>query len=192
MVNVVIFASGSGSNAEKIMERFKEHDTVKVQAVFANSAKAGVLDRATRFGIPTYVFNRTAFYETDEVLNQLEKFETDLVVLAGFLWLVPENLLGEKFDIVNIHPGLLPKFGGPGMYGMNVHRAVKAANEKKSGMTIHFVNNEYDKGEIIFQASCDLEPEDSPEKIAERVLELEHKYYPQVIEDLALKRIKNK
>lgn len=184
MIKITIFASGSGSNAESIMDYFQNHTNVQVIAIFTNNPKAGVLERANRFAIPTFIFNRHEFFETNDVLDKLHELKTDIIALAGFLWFVPENI-SSAFTTVNIHPALLPKYGGKGMHGMNVHRAVKAAGEKKSGMTIHYVNNRYDEGEIIFQESVDILPSDSPEDIAAKVLTLEHKNYPIVLEKLA-------
>ena len=185
---IAVFASGNGTNAQKIFEYFQQHEQVAVSLLCCNKSGAPVLDRATKFGIPTLVFNRKQFYESSLVVEQLMSAEIDLVVLAGFMWLVPENLV-KAFEgrLLNIHPALLPKYGGKGMYGMHVHQAVKAAGEKESGITIHQVNSRYDEGDIIAQFSCPLDPTDSPEDIAKKVQYLEHENYPKVIENLVLK-----
>ncbi|MDH5381567.1 MAG: phosphoribosylglycinamide formyltransferase [Cyclobacteriaceae bacterium] len=190
MVNIVIFASGSGSNAGKIMDHFKGHPVVKIVAVLTNNPKAGVIERAKQRNTEVLVFDRNDFYNSTKVADFLEEKNIDIVVLAGFLWLVPAQMLGRKYDIINIHPALLPKYGGAGMYGKYVHEAVKENNENFSGITIHYVNKEYDRGEIIFQKQCELASSDTPLEIAAKVLVLEHQYYPRVIEDLAVKRNK--
>ena len=143
-------------------------------------------------GIKTHVFNRTSFYQTEELIDDIKSYEIDFIILAGFMWLVPDYLV-KAFDqrIVNIHPALLPKFGGKGMYGAFVHKAVKIAGETKTGITIHWVNDKYDEGDIIFQADCPIEPNDSVEKIAEKVQQLEYKHYPLVIESVLKKSYKN-
>jgi len=188
MKNIAIFASGGGSNAQKIMEHFENCSFAQVSLIISNKSKAGVLEKALIRNLPTLVLNREEFYKTENILKKLNTYNIDFVVLAGFLWLVPTYLVkAYKGRIVNIHPALLPKYGGKGMYGMNVHRAVHAAKEEETGPTIHFVNEHYDEGGIIFQAKCSIQPTDSPENIAKKVLALEHKYYPQVIEKVILK-----
>jgi phosphoribosylglycinamide formyltransferase-1 len=185
---IAIFASGSGTNAERIMFHFKDHESATVSLVLSNKKDAKVLERAAKFGVPTRIFSRQEFYETDLVLNHLLDMEINFIVLAGFLWLVPENLLKAFPDrIINIHPALLPKFGGKGMYGSRVHEAVLEAGEKESGITIHYVNPKYDEGQIIFQAKCKVEPGDNAESLASKVHELEYKYFPKVIENLIIK-----
>lgn len=185
MKRISIFASGSGSNAENIVRYFSGSDEVECALILSNRPDAKVLDRAKRLGVPSMVFNRHEFYHSDIILERLLETGTDLIVLAGFLWLVPENLLRTfKNRIINIHPALLPKYGGKGMYGMKVHEAVKKSGDKVSGITIHFVNERYDEGEIIFQAECPVEQGDTPGIIAEKVHELEYGYYPKVIEKL--------
>ncbi len=184
MKTIAIFASGRGSNALKIIEYFREHKQGQVGLVVSNKADAGVLTIARQHGISTLVINRDEFYhKSDDILKKLAIYKVDFIVLAGFLWLIPEYLT-QAFErrIVNIHPALLPKFGGKGMYGIHVHRAVKAANEKESGITIHYVNTQYDEGEIIFQASCAVHPDDEPSDIAAKVLLLEHRHFAPVIE----------
>ena len=188
MKNIAIFATGGGSNALKIMEHFEDSNLAQVSLIISNKAKAGVLEKAADRNVPTLILNREEFYKTEHILQKLDTYSIDFVVLAGFLWLVPTYLVkAYKNRIVNIHPALLPKFGGKGMYGMNVHRAVHAAQEKESGPTIHFVNEHYDEGGIIFQAKCSIQPTDSPEDIAKKVLALEHKYYPEVIQKVIQK-----
>lgn len=185
---IAIFASGSGSNAQKIMEYFKNHDLAEVTLVLSNNPDAYVLQRADNFEIPTHVFNRKVFYQSDEVVKLLQKLNIDLVVLAGFLWLVPQNLL-EAFPrkIINIHPALLPNYGGKGMYGDHIHRAVLAAREKESGISIHFVNENFDEGEMIQQFRFKIEPNDQLENIQFKIQQLEHQHYPKVIEGLVKK-----
>ncbi len=185
---IAIFASGSGSNAQKIMEHFKYSDSAEVALVLSNNPEAYVLQRADNFEIPTHVFDKHDFYQTDEIVNLLKRLDIDLVVLAGFLWLVPENLLkGFPNKIINIHPALLPKFGGKGMYGDRVHKAVIEAGEEEHGITIHFVNENFDEGEIIHQAKFKVEPGHSLETIKFNGQQLEHLHYPKVIENLLKK-----
>jgi phosphoribosylglycinamide formyltransferase 1 len=146
-----------------------------------------VLERASRLGVPSHVFNRNDFYQTNEVLQVLEDHRISFIVLAGFLWLMPANLVQAFPDrIVNIHPALLPRYGGKGMYGMKVHEAIVQAGEKESGITIHYVNEHYDEGQIVFQATCAVSPDDSPEEVAHKVQALEHQYFPPVIERVIL------
>ncbi|SFT04586.1 phosphoribosylglycinamide formyltransferase [Sphingobacterium wenxiniae] len=185
---IAIFASGSGSNAQKIMEHFKYSSLAEVALVLSNNPEAYVLQRADNFEVPSHVFDRHAFYDTDEVVDILKRLDIDLVVLAGFLWLVPENLL-KAFPnkIINIHPALLPKFGGKGMYGDRVHKAVLEAGEEEHGITIHFVNERFDEGEVIHQAKFKVEPEDTLEIIKFKGQQLEHQYFPKVIENLLRK-----
>lgn len=186
--NLAVFASGSGSNAENIARYFSNHPEIKVSAIFTNNKNAYVIERAKSLGIPFYIFDRKTFYESDEILNNLKRHDIDLIVLAGFLWLVPSNLLQNyPGQIVNIHPALLPKYGGKGMYGSRVHQAVIDAGELQSGITIHYVNDRYDEGRVIFQTACDIVPGDTPESVAEKVHKLEYRHYPKVIEDLLMK-----
>ncbi|MDA3880615.1 MAG: phosphoribosylglycinamide formyltransferase [Prolixibacteraceae bacterium] len=185
MKKIAIFASGSGSNAENIVRYFKDSEHLNIECIYSNKPDAFVLKRAKKFNIPTMVFNRDDFYKTDVVLNDLKKRHIDYIVLAGFLWLVPANLT-ENFTIINIHPALLPKYGGKGMYGDKVHKAVIENNEKKSGITIHYVNDKYDDGQIIFQAECDISSDDTPETVAQKVHGLEYEHFPGVIEKLIL------
>ncbi|MBK1440356.1 phosphoribosylglycinamide formyltransferase [Parapedobacter sp. ISTM3] len=185
---IAIFASGSGSNAQKIMEHFKYHDQAEVSLVLSNNPDAYVLQRADNFEVPTHIFDRHAFYETDEIVNLLDKLKIDLIVLAGFLWLVPQNLLRHYPNkIINIHPALLPAYGGKGMYGDRVHQAILDANEEESGITIHFVNENFDEGEIIYQARFRIDPGDSLEVVKFKGQQLEHLHYPKIIENLLKK-----
>ncbi len=183
MKNIAILASGSGSNAQNIVEYFKGNDHVSINAILTNKKDAFVLERAEKLNVPSYIFNRISFYDTDEVLDILNDKKTDLIVLAGFLWLIPENIL-KKYNnkILNIHPALLPKYGGKGMYGMNVHKAVKDNKEKETGITIHVVNENYDEGDVVFQAKCEVINEDTPETIAEKIHKLEYEHFPKQIE----------
>ena len=188
MQRIAIFASGSGSNARKIMEHFAHSEVAQVALVVSNRRKAGVLEIADEHGIDRAVVSRSAFNDA-QFLQSLAQQKIDFIVLAGFLWLIPTYLV-QAFErrMVNIHPALLPQYGGAGMYGMNVHRAVKAADEKQSGITIHYVNEHYDEGQIIFQATCDLTPEDTPETIQQKVLKLEHQHFAPVIEELLMSK----
>lgn len=184
MKKIAIFASGSGTNAQNIIEHFANNSDIQVCRIYSNNEDAYVLTRAKNFDIPTFTFNKNDFYKTDKVLNQLKNDKTDLIVLAGFLWLIPLNIL-KKYPnkIINIHPALLPKYGGKGMYGSFVHEAVINANEKESGISIHFVNEKYDDGKIIFQAKCKIEENDTPESLAAKIHALEYEHFPQVIEE---------
>lgn len=184
-VRVAIFASGTGSNARKLIEYFSHRKEVEICLVISNKKEAPVLEMATSFGIPCQVINRTYFYDTNQLLNVLSSYGVSFIVLAGFLWKIPEYLV-EAFEhrIINIHPALLPAYGGKGMYGMHVHQAVWEAKETQSGITIHFVNPRYDEGTIIFQASCDIEPSDTPSDIAHKVQVLEHRFFPEVVDAL--------
>ncbi len=185
MQHLAIFASGGGSNARKIIEYFKASPEVRVALVVSNKKTAPVLGMAAEHGIPTLVIDRTMFYETEDLLDILAQHRIDFIALAGFLWLIPPYLVGAyKGRMVNIHPALLPKYGGKGMYGHHVHEAVKAAGETETGLTIHYVNAEYDEGAVIFQARCPVDPADTPETIAAKVLALEHRHYPEVLAGL--------
>lgn len=185
MKKIAIFASGSGTNAQRIIEYFAEKGGAEVVVILSNKPDAYVLERARKFGILSVVFNRDEFYKTDKILKTLQDLDVDLVVLAGFLWLVPVNLLKAYPNrIVNIHPALLPNYGGKGMYGENVHKAVIANGEKESGITIHYVNENYDEGNAIFQERCTIEPVDTPESLASKIHLLEYKYFPVVLEQI--------
>ncbi|MHC1730480.1 MAG: phosphoribosylglycinamide formyltransferase [Bacteroidales bacterium] len=185
MKHISILASGNGTNAENIIRYFSNDKNAKVTLVLSNKPQAKVLERAAALGVDAFFFDRTQFYETGEVLMMLRRRETDLVVLAGFLWLVPVDVI-EAFRgrIVNIHPALLPRFGGRGMYGERVHLAVLEAGCAESGITIHYVNEMYDSGDIIFQAKCPVLPGDDADALAQRVHALEYEHYPRVIGEI--------
>lgn len=185
MKRIAIFASGSGTNAQKIIEYFSTSKEIVVDSLWSNNENAYALIRAEKLGIETFTFESDEFYRSNEILDRLYDHRIDMIVLAGFLWLVPRNLT-ELFTVINIHPALLPKYGGKGMYGANVHKAVLASKDKESGITIHQVNQDYDKGKIIFQATCPIISGDTPEKLAARIHELEHQHYPRVIEEVLL------
>ena len=181
--NIAVFASGSGTNAQRITEYFSDHPEISVSMILSNKPDAYVLVRAKKLMIPSVVFDRHTFYETSEISGLLKKNKIDLIVLAGFLWLIPEDLIQAfRGRIINIHPALLPKYGGKGMYGSRVHEAVIQSRDKESGITIHFVNEKYDEGNIIFQAKCEVLPDDTPDTLAQRIHQLEYKHYPEVIE----------
>jgi phosphoribosylglycinamide formyltransferase-1 len=182
---LAIFASGTGSNAEKIIDYFQDRSDVEVAIVLSNKEDAKVLNMAEGNGIETMVFNRQEFLEDNTVLEKLAQFPIEMVILAGFLWKVPDNLL-EAYEnrVLNIHPSLLPKFGGKGMYGQHVHQAVIDAGEKESGITIHYVNEHYDEGGIVFQGKCEVLPDDTAQSLARRVLKLEHQHFPIVVDQL--------
>lgn len=184
MNKIVIFASGSGTNAENIIQYFETKDVATISAVFTNNPIAKVIERAKNFHIPTEIFSKAELFES-KVLQKLSAIQPDLIVLAGFLLKLPEDII-EAYPnkIINIHPALLPKYGGKGMYGMNVHKAVVENKEKETGITIHFVNENYDEGNIIFQKKVALLISDTPEVVAEKIHELEQKYFPGVIEKL--------
>jgi len=185
MKHIAIFASGSGSNAENIARYFEKSGIARVSLILCNNPKAGVLARAEKLNIPSKVFSRHDFYETDTILQWLRDAKTDLVVLAGFLWLVPKSLIAAyPGKIINIHPALLPGVGGKGMYGMKVHETVIQNGATRSGITIHFVNAEFDEGEILFKAECAIEPGDTPETLAAKIHALEYAHFPSVIEKL--------
>lgn len=184
---IAIFASGSGTNAENIATYFAGRNDINVSYILSNKSDAFVLERAKKLGIPTLVFNRQEFYETNHILRFLKRESISWIILAGFLWLIPEYLIdGYPGRIINIHPALLPKYGGKGMYGGKVHRTVLESGDKESGISIHYVNKEYDKGDIIFQARCKVDDSDTPETLAARVHKLEYAHFPKVIEKLIL------
>lgn len=183
--NLAIFASGAGSNAEQVLKFFRSHPAIKVALVVSNRSNAGVLDIAKAYGVPTVIVGKSELYESNHIVEILRNFEINFIVLAGFLLKVPAVLV-ELFPdkIINIHPALLPKFGGKGMYGIHVHQAVKDGNETETGITIHYVNEHYDEGNIIFQASCAILPTDEVDTIRQKVQKLEHEHFPIVIEKL--------
>lgn len=183
LYHVAIFASGSGTNAEEIFKYFKDHPTIKIDILLSNNPQAFALERAKKFSVPTKVFNRQEWKEQQRVLAWLKEYGITHVVLAGFLWLVPDYLIKAYPDrIINIHPALLPKYGGKGLYGMKVHEAVKLAGEKETGISIHLVNERYDEGQILFQEKCPVDAADTPDEIAAKVHCLEHEHYPRVID----------
>ena len=183
--NIAILASGAGSNAQKILEHFSDRMDIAVRLIVSNKQEAGVLNIAKVASIDTFVVTRDSFYSTTDLLVELDKRNIDFIVLAGFLWLIPPYLIQHYPDrIINIHPALLPKYGGKGMYGHFVHEAVHLAKDNHSGITIHYVNEKYDEGSIVFQEKCEILPSDQPEDIAKKVQVLEHLYYPTVIDQL--------
>lgn len=185
MKQIAIFASGAGSNARQIIRHFQDATLARVSLIVCNKPGAGVLDIAAEYGIPTLLLDRQLFLQTDTYIKELQAQGIDLIVLAGFLWKVPANLV-QAFPqrIINIHPALLPKYGGKGMYGHFVHEAVIAAGEKESGITIHYVNEFYDEGAPILQERCTITPDDTPATLAHKVHLLEHQWYPVIVERL--------
>jgi phosphoribosylglycinamide formyltransferase 1 len=185
MKNIAIFASGNGTNAQRIAEYFRNSDTVNISLILSNKPDAFVLKRAEKLGIPTTIFNKKDFYESGLVFEILKEYRIDFIILAGFLWFVPDNIL-KAFPrrIINIHPALLPKHGGKGMYGEKVHQAVIESGDTRTGITIHFVNDHYDEGEIIFQDSFEVQPGDTPDSIALKVHQLEYLHFPRIIENV--------
>lgn len=185
---IVIFASGQGSNAKNIISYFQTRDDVKIAHVMSNNIRANVLKLAHDHEISSLHFDRTALYNSNEVLHILTDTNPDLIVLAGFLWMMPENILSEfEGKIINIHPALLPKYGGKGMYGNYVHQAVLENKDKESGITIHYVNEKYDEGETIAQFKVNVEPNDSVKSLREKVQQLEKKHFPKVIDQILFK-----
>jgi phosphoribosylglycinamide formyltransferase-1 len=188
MRNIAIFASGSGTNAENIIKYFSNKNSAKVSLVLSNKRQAMVLKRAEANNIRTVFFEHKEFYVTGKVLRYLALYKIDFIVLAGFLWLVPESIVEQYAGrIINIHPALLPMHGGKGMYGENVHKAVIGNKDPESGITIHYVNKVYDEGDIIFQAKCKVDPSDTPDTLALKVHALEYQHYPVVIEEIVAK-----
>jgi phosphoribosylglycinamide formyltransferase-1 len=188
---IAIFASGSGSNAQSIIEYFHQKENIEVAVIVSNNSDAFVIQRAKKLGVNSFVFNIESFKNNLEFLNVLEKYEVDWIILAGFLLKIPEYII-DKYDnrILNIHPSLLPKYGGKGMYGKNVHHAVVNNKEPESGISIHYVNKNYDEGKIIFQARCLVNENDSAEVLSKKIQALEHKYYPKIIEETITKKNK--
>ena len=184
---ILIFASGSGTNAEQIIRHFSPNSSVEVMGVYSNNPSAFVLERAKQLGVSPYVFNREQLQNPEDLLKDLQAQSPDLIVLAGFLWKVPPHII-DAFPnkIVNIHPALLPKYGGKGMYGHHVHQAVIDAKETESGISIHYVNSQYDQGAIIFQAKTTIDSDETPESLAQKIQQLEHKHFPEEIEKLLL------
>lgn len=187
MKNIAIFASGTGSNARRLVEHFKQHKSIQVSLIASNKPSAPVLEMAKEHNVPTLVFNREKFRQEKSILPELQDVGINFIVLAGFLWLMPKVII-EKYPkrMINLHPALLPKYGGKGMYGMRVHEAVRAANETETGITIHYVNEVYDEGAIIFQTKCPVEATDTPKQIAQKIHHLEHANLPMVTEKLVM------
>lgn len=185
MKNIAILASGSGTNAENMVRYFAANKLIKVAVVLSNHAHAGVHGRVNALGVPSFTFSKEDFAAATPILDKLAAFAVDFVVLAGFMSKIPDALLAAFPErVVNIHPALLPKFGGKGMYGHHVHEAMLAAGESESGITIHYVNAHYDEGKILFQAACPVLPDDTPDTLAQRVHQLEYAHYPRVVEQL--------
>jgi len=185
MTRIAIFASGTGSNAARIIEYFKNHDTTGVGLIVCNNASAGVLQIAARENIPSLLIEKEQFFRGDGYVPFLKSKHIDFIVLAGFLWKIPSTILSAYPNcIINIHPALLPNYGGKGMYGLNVHSAVLNAGDKISGITIHYVDEHYDNGDIIFQDKVEVLPSDTPESLAEKIHKLEHEHFPRVIDQV--------
>jgi len=182
---IAVFASGAGTNAENLIRYFRNSKVAGVEVVFTNKPDAGVIQRARKLEVPCIIFNRNQFYESDEIINLLKEKKIDWIVLAGFLWKIPPALIAAfPGRIVNIHPALLPEFGGKGMYGSHVHEAVIRSGAGDSGISIHLVDENYDRGKIIFQAKIKVEKDDSPESLAQKIHGLEYKHFPVVVETL--------
>jgi phosphoribosylglycinamide formyltransferase-1 len=185
MHNIALFASGAGSNAQKIIDHFRGHYSICVALIICNKPGAGVLSIAEKEQIPYILIEKEQFFRGNAYVDELEAAGISFIVLAGFLWKIPDALItAYPSKIINIHPALLPKYGGKGMYGSLVHEAVLAAGEKESGITIHYVDGHYDNGDIIFQASCPVEEDDTPVSLAHKIHQLEHRHYPEVIEKI--------
>ncbi len=183
MKQIAILSSGSGSNAENIIRYFQNNDTIRVKLIICNNPKAGIISRAEQLNVPLILLNRNDFYQSDKLISLLKGMNIDLIVLAGFLWLLPQNfIVAFKNKIINIHPALLPKYGGKGMYGQHVHNAVLQNKEKETGISIHLVDEIYDHGKIIFQKSVRVSSGDTVQTLEEKVHHLEYEYYPKVIE----------
>ena len=184
MKKIIVFASGSGSNAENIIKHFAKTKIAKVVSVFTNNASAKVIERAKNHQIPVEIFSKTELLERN-LLQKIQEIDPDLIVLAGFLLKFPDHIIEQyPHKIINIHPALLPNYGGKGMYGMHIHRAIVNNKEKETGISIHYVNEHYDEGGIIFQKNVLLTEEDTPETVAEKIHELEQKYFPEIISRL--------
>lgn len=190
MKKIAVFASGNGTNAENLIRYFQKHPSAKVVAVFSNNPRAGVIQKAEALGVACEQFDRQQFTQVNDILHKLKYYGVDLIVLAGFLWKIPSRMIKEyPKRIINIHPALLPDFGGKGMYGKRVHEAVLQSGKTQSGITIHLVNEQYDKGEIIFQAKTGVEKTDTADDLANKIHRLEYKYFPKVIEQYLLNRV---
>jgi phosphoribosylglycinamide formyltransferase-1 len=185
MTRIAIFASGAGSNAAKIIDYFRSHQDVAVALVVSNKPGAGVITIAEKEKIPVLIIDKEQFFRGDGYVPFLRSKNIDFIVLAGFLWKIPSTILSAYSNsIINIHPALLPKYGGKGMYGLNVHASVLSSGDHETGITIHYVDEHYDNGDVIFQEKCDVSPADTPETLAEKVHKLEHKHFPRVIEQV--------
>ena len=183
MKQIAIFASGAGTNAERIIDHFRDHPSIKISLIVCNRPGAGVLNIAGKEQIPALLIEKERFFRGDAYVAELQEKGIGFLVLAGFLWKIPDALVkAYRGSIINIHPALLPKYGGKGMYGAFVHAAVIAAKEKETGITIHYVDEIYDHGKVIFQASVPVEATDTPESLAQKVHRLEHTHYPKIIE----------
>ncbi len=190
MKKIIILASGTGSNAEAILNYFKDNNQVKVSHIISNNPKAKVLQMAEKRNVENFYFNRKDLYESDKIYDFFKENNPDLIILAGFLWIIPEKIIRDFPDkIINIHPSLLPKYGGKGMYGNNVHHAVLANKEKETGITIHYVNEKYDEGKIIANFKTPLNPEEGLNALLMKIRKLEHENYPKVIEQLLFPEI---
>lgn len=187
MKNIAIFASGNGTNAERVIKYFEKSKIARVNIVLSNNSEAGVINRAHSLNVDVHFINRNDFYSSDNILDVLTQYNIDLIVLAGFLWLLPEYLI-DKYEnkIINIHPALLPAYGGKGMYGKHVHEAVIAAGDSKSGITIHLVNKIYDDGQIIFQTDIKIAKNETPDSLAGKIHLLEYEHFPEVIKSLLI------
>lgn len=186
-IQLAILGSGNGTNAQRITEYFKDNNAIDVNCIIYNKKDAYIAQRAKNLGVTSQYFGRNDFYNSNTVLDYLRERHIDWVILAGFLWLIPENILSEfPGRVINIHPALLPNYGGKGMFGEHVHEAVIANHEKESGITIHIVDQHYDRGTTLFQAKCQIAPEDTPDTLAQKIHQLEQEYFPQVIERTVL------
>lgn len=189
-IKIAIFLSGSGSNARRICEYYKNHSTIEVGLLASNKLNSGTKEIANDFDLPYYIFDKNEYNDQELMLQLLKSYQIDYIILAGFLWLIPNYLLQNYTNkIINIHPALLPKYGGKGMHGVHVHQAVYENNEKESGITIHLCNEKYDEGKILFQSKVNLSATDTPDIIAQKVLKLEHQYFAKVIEEYILQNI---
>lgn len=190
MKNIAVFASGSGTNAQNLIEYFQSHPSIRVKLVVCNKPDAGVIERAKKLNVPVSLINKNELVSGEVLLSTLKQNQIDTIVLAGFLLLIPTYLVQEFPDrIINIHPALLPKFGGKGMYGAKVHESVIAQSEIESGITIHLVNERYDEGAILFQAKCELASDETPDSLSQKIHALEYKHYPKVIENYLLNQL---
>lgn len=189
-IRLALFASGSGTNAENIIKYFQNHQKIEVASVFSNNPDAYVITRAQQYYVPVFTFTKADMNNSNRLLDMLHDQQIDVIVLAGFLWLIPHHII-EDFNnrIINIHPALLPNYGGKGMYGDRVHKCVWENAESETGITIHKVNEHYDQGQVLFQATVELQRSDTPDIIASKVHELEYKYYPGVVEQFVMESV---